>query len=318
MTEALSRRGVLARGAAGLGTALGLGGGRLEATGRKVAGLEGGPFRYCLNTALLRGYDLGIVEQVDLAGKAGYDGIEPWIADLERFEASGGSLADLRSRIADLGLAVESAIGFAPWIAEDPAQRRQGLEQARREMELVSRIGGARIAAPPAGAVRGATLEPTAMADRYRALLEAGARIGVVPQLEVWGFAKNLSRLAESMFVVIEAGHPDACLLPDVYHLYKGGSGFEGLRQLSRHAIQVLHMNDYPEIPREQIEDKDRVLPGEGVAPLPQILGILRDNGCAPALSIELFNEGYWQRYDAPTLASLGLERMKAATAVLD
>jgi 2-keto-myo-inositol isomerase len=117
--------------------------------------------------------------------------------------------------------------------------------------------------------------------------------------------------------VVVESGHPDACLLADVYHLYKGGSGFEGLRQLSRHAIQVLHMNDYPRIPREQIEDKDRVLPGEGMAPLEEILGILRDNGCAPALSIELFNEGYWKQYDAPMLARLGLARMKAAVATL-
>jgi sugar phosphate isomerase/epimerase len=116
---------------------------------------------------------------------------------------------------------------------------------------------------------------------------------------------------------VIEAGHPDACLLPDVYHLYKGGSGFEGLRQLSHHAVQVFHLNDYPAIAREQIQDKDRVLPGEGVAPLSTILGILRDNGCTPALSIEVFNAGYWKQHDAPTLAARGLEAMRAATARL-
>jgi sugar phosphate isomerase/epimerase len=268
-----------------------------------------------MNSALLRGYELGIAEQVDLAGRAGYDGIEPWIRDIESFVASGGSLADLRDRISDSGLTVESAIGFAEWIVDDTAQRAAGLEQARRDMELVSRIGGRRIAAPPAGAVRGARLDLDAVADRYRALLEAGAEIGVVPQLEVWGFATNLSRLAESTYVVIQADHPDACLLPDVYHLYKGGSGFEGLRQLSRQAVQVFHMNDYPDIPREQIADKDRVLPGEGIAPLSTILGILRDNGCAPALSIELFNEGYWERFEAPELAARGLTSMKAAAA---
>jgi len=317
MTTTLSRREVLTGAAASVGAALALGSRTLEATEPGAPGPEDGPFRYCLNTGFLRGYELGIIEQVEVTGQAGYDGIEPWISDLERFEASGGSLAELRGRIADLGLVVESAIGFAPWIAEDPTQRAKGLEQAKRDTDLLSRIGGLRIAAPPAGAVRGASLELTAMADRYRALLVAGAEIGVVPQLEVWGFARNLSRLAESTFVVIEASHPDACLLPDVYHLYKGGSGFEGLRQLSPHAIQVFHLNDYPEIPHEQIEDKDRILPGDGIAPLTKILGILRDNGCTPALSIELFNEGYWKQYDAPTLAGLGLEKMKAATAAL-
>jgi 2-keto-myo-inositol isomerase len=316
MTTTLTRRRVLTGAAASVGS-LALGPHPLEAAGPEASGSEGGPFRYCLNTGFLRGYELGIVDQVEVVGRAGYDGIEPWMSDLERFEAAGGSLAELRRRIADLGLVVESAIGFAPWIAEDPTERAKGLEQAKRDMGLLARVGGRRLAAPPAGAVGGAPLELTAMADRYRALLEAGAEIGVVPQLEVWGFARNLSRLAESTYVVIEAAHPDACLLPDVYHLYKGGSGFEGLRQLSRHAIQVFHLNDYPEIPREQIEDKDRILPGDGIAPLTKILGILRDNGCTPALSIELFNEAYWKQYDAPTLARLGLEKMKAATAAL-
>jgi len=311
VTHTISRRGVLTGGAATLGAALTLAPRTLEAAA------EPGPFRYCLNAGLLRGYELGVAEQVEIAGRAGYDGIEPWVADLERFVASGRSPDELRRRIADLGLTVESAIGFAEWIAEDPAQRAAGLEQARRDMELVSRIGGTRIAAPPAGAVRGPRLDLDAMADRYRALLEAGAEIGVVPQLEVWGFARNLSRLSESTYVAIESGHPDACLLPDVYHLYKGGSGFEGLRQLSPHALQVFHLNDYPAIPREQIADKDRVLPGEGIAPLGGILETLRDNGCSPTLSLELFNEGYWKRLDAPTLATRGLESMKATTAAL-
>jgi len=311
MGQTITRRDVLRGGAVGAGAAFALG----PREARAAAG--DGSFRYCLNTALLRGYELGIAEQVDLAGGAGYDGIEPWIADVQKYAASGGSLADLKSRIADLGLVVESAIGFAPWIVDDADERAKGLEQARREMELVSRIGGKRIAAPPAGAVQGPVLPLSAVTERYRALLEAGASIGVVPQLEVWGFASNVSRLSEAAYAAIEAGHPDACLLLDVYHLYKGGSGYEGLRQIGRQALHVLHMNDFPDIPRERIEDKDRVLPGEGVAPLRSALGILRANGCSPSLSIELFNEGYWKKYDAKTLTALGLERMQMAVAAL-
>jgi 2-keto-myo-inositol isomerase len=313
MGPTLTRRDVLKRGAVGAGATLALGGGPPDATA--AAGARAGSFRYCLNTALLRGYALGIVEQVELAGAAGYDGIEPWIADVLKYAGSGGSLPDLKRRIADLGLVVESAIGFAPWIVEDAGERAKGLDEARREMELVSQIGGKRIAAPPVGAVQGPAIPLSAVAERYRALLEAGAEIGVVPQLEVWGFANNVSRVSEAAYAAIETRHPDACLLLDVYHLYKGGSGYEGLRQLSRQAVQVMHMNDYPAIPRERIEDKDRVLPGAGVAPLAEALGILRANGCATALSIEIFNEGYWKQYEAKTLAALGLERMRLAVA---
>ena len=69
--------------------------------------------------------------------------------------------------------------------------------------------------------------------------------------------------------VAIESGHPKACVLPDVYHLYKGGSDFAGLKLLNAAAVHVFHMNDYPaNPPRSAINDSDRVYPGDGVAPL--------------------------------------------------
>ena len=75
------------------------------------------------------------------------------------------------------------------------------------------------------------------------------------------------------MVVVIESGHPKACLLPDAYHIYKGGSDFHGLKTISARAIQVFHLNDYPaDPPREKASDKDRIYPGDGIAPLVQDL----------------------------------------------
>jgi sugar phosphate isomerase/epimerase len=92
------------------------------------------------------------VDEIEIAAKAGYGGIEPWIREIDAYVESGGSLNDLRKRIADLGLVVESAIGFAEWIVDDDARRAKGLEEARRTMDIVRQIGGTRIAAPPAGA----------------------------------------------------------------------------------------------------------------------------------------------------------------------
>ena len=80
--QTLTRRDVLLAGTASAGATLLLGGSPPEATG--AAEPQVGSFRYCLNTALLRGYRLGLLEQVDLAGEAGYDGIEPWIADVQK------------------------------------------------------------------------------------------------------------------------------------------------------------------------------------------------------------------------------------------
>lgn len=271
------------------------------------------PFRYCLNTSTIRGQNLPLDREIEIAAKAGYDAVEPWVHKINEYAKAGNALKDARKRIKDLGLTVESAITFFQWIVDDDTQRAKALEQAKRNMDTLAQIGGKRIAAPPAGATRKPGLDLLKAAERYRALLEIGDKIGVVPQIEVWGFSKNLHRLGQSMFVVIESGHPKACLLPDVFHIYKGGSDFHGIKQLSAHAIQVFHLNDYPaDPPRDTISDRDRIMPGDGIAPLTQILRDLKANASRPILSLELFNPGYWKQ-DPLTVAKTGLTKMKAA-----
>lgn len=130
------------------------------------------PFRFCLNTATVRGHKLGVVKEIEIASQAGYSGIEPWMDSVQEFVNGGGKLSDLRQRIADSGLTVESAIGFPEWIVDDDARRAKGLERAKREMELIQQIGGRRFAAPPAGATDLPKLDLFKAAERYHALLE--------------------------------------------------------------------------------------------------------------------------------------------------
>jgi sugar phosphate isomerase/epimerase len=270
------------------------------------------PFGYCLNTSTIRGDGLGIVEKIEIAAKAGYKGIEPWIREIDEFVQKGGSLKKLAKQIRDLGVSVESAIGFAEWLVDDDARRAKGLDEAKRNMDLVAQLGGTRLAAPPAGATDRGDLNLFRAAERYRQLLELGDQMGVVPQVELWGFSKSLSRLGEVAFVAIESGHPKACVLTDVYHIYKGGSDVTGLGLFRGPAMHVMHMNDYPaDPPRETIKDEHRVYPGDGVAPLDTILRTLRDIGFRGMLSLELFNREYWKQ-DALAVARTGLEKMRA------
>lgn len=271
-------------------------------------------FRYSLNTSTIRGQKLTLVQEVEVAARAGYQGFEPWLPKMKEYVAGGGSLKDLGKRIRDRGLIVPSSIGFAAWVVDDDARRKKGLEEARRDMDMVRQIGGQRIAAPPVGATDQADLDLHKAAERYRALLDIGAKIGVIPQVEVWGFSKSLNRLGETMQVAMASGHPDACVLADVYHLYKGGSGFNTLKLASGFALHVFHMNDYPAMPdRARITDAHRVYPGDGVAPLVSMLRDLHNAGFRGMLSLELFNEGYWKQ-DALEVARTGLAKMKALT----
>ncbi|PQV63306.1 Sugar phosphate isomerase/epimerase [Abditibacterium utsteinense] len=268
-------------------------------------------FKTCLNTSTLRGYDLNLSQEIDIAARAGYNAIEPWIFEIEAHQSAGGSLQDLGQKVRDHGLTVQGAIGFFEWIVDDETRRRAALEIARRDMERVSRIGGELIAAPPMGATEVSNLDLRRVAERYHALCELGHEFGVRPLVEVWGFSQSLSRLGEAAFVAVESGHEDACILADVYHLHKGGSPHSGLSVLRGAHLPLFHVNDYPAEPgRERIKDEERVYPGDGVAPLREIFEILRTIGFDGHVSLELFNPTYWNG-DAFDTARTGLEKLR-------
>ena len=287
--------------------------GTSSSTARASVTADSGPFEYSLNTATVMGHKLPLTEEVEIAAEAGYDGIEPWIGNIQRFVDEGGSLADMKKRITDSGLKVVSAIGFPRWAVDDKAERAKGLEQFKHEMELVVGLGGRHIAAPPAGISRKTDISLLDVADRYRVVLETGREIGIIAQLEIWGSATTLGRVGEAALVAMATDHPDACLLLDAFHIYRGNSGFECLRLLNGAAMHAFHLNDYPaDPPRDKINDDARIYPGDGICPLDFVLKTLHGTGFRGMLSLELFNRTYWKQ-DALSVAKTGLQKMKTS-----
>ena len=182
MTRDLKRRDLIVGAVAGLvagGTARWesayASGGRLGAgQGDAAAAVGKGQFLLGLNTSTIRGQKLSIVEEIELAQKAGYQAMEPWIDELERYAESGGSLEDLAKRFRDAGISVESAIGFFDWVVDDPERRRKGFEAARRAMDLVQQDRRQAPGCAAGGATDQRMADMLPIAERYRSLLELG------------------------------------------------------------------------------------------------------------------------------------------------
>ena len=268
-------------------------------------------FKYCLNTSTIQGQKLTLWENIDIAGNAGYDGVELWMEDIKKYLNQGGNKYDLKNKLNDLGLSFENTIAFPKWIVNEPSVRNKALDKFKNDLELLSFLGCKRIAAPPSGATRGDKLDLFKVAERYKSILEIGDNYGVFPVLEIWGHSANLHALGQALFVITECKHPKACFLPDVYHLYRGGSEFNGLKYLTGEAVSMFHINDYPSISdRGELTDKDRVYPGDGIAPMKKIIQELKRINPGMVLSLELFNPVYWKK-DALHVAKTGLQKMK-------
>jgi len=291
-------------------SALALGGLALPAGCHSAESKKTAPFRISLNVSTIRPYRLPVDQQIEVCGKAGFDGIELWVSDIQAYLEGGGSLPSLASKLKDNRLVLENIIGFAPWASDNPERRDTGLQQMQREMEMTAALGGKFIAAPLSGVNR---LESSLdeYAERYLRVIEAGKTLGVTPLLELWG-AGALSKLANAVYIILATGHPDANLLLDFYHLYRGGNSFDSLNLINLAHLPLFHINDYPAAPpREQLNDRDRVYPGDGICPFDKIIPLLYKGGFRGGFSVELFNEEYCRNKTVEEVLAITLEKTK-------
>jgi 2-keto-myo-inositol isomerase len=287
---------------------------KAEASMPKLKAKEKSPFIFSLNMATIRGHKLGFVKELETASAAGFHAVEIWIDTFYEYLANGGTVADTKKRLNDLGIKIENSISFNEWVVDDDAARKKGIEGMKKEMGILAELGCKRIAATGKGVPNSTAPDLNTIADRYRTVLELGDSTGVVPILEMWGFMKNMSNVSEVLYSAMKTGHPSARLLLDVYHLYKGNTSLDTLPLMAPSATEILHMNDIPAgFSSEIVTDADRVYPGDGVAPIKRILQILGKRDKPLVLSTEVFNKVYYSQ-DALLVAKTALSKMKAVT----
>lgn len=297
----------LAAGAAALGSNV--------AASIKVDKKNDHGFVYSLNMSTIRGHNLGFVKELEVAASAGFTSVEIWLDTLQAYLQNGGSLSEAKKIIDGLGLKVEDAIGFAPWIVDDDAIRQKAQVQLQADMDMLAKIGCHRIAAPPAGATKLPAISLDTIAERYHAILKMGKQSGVIPQLEMWGGSVNLKQVSQVLYVAAACGDADARILLDVFHIYKGQSPVESLAFVGVPALEIFHVNDYPAgISPEQISEPDRIYVGDGIAPIKQLLQLARHPDKPLVISFEVFNKSYYGQ-DALKVAKTALKKMKAVTA---
>ena len=91
--------------------------------------------------------------------------------------------------------------------------------------------------------------------------------------------------------------------------MYISKGGFDGLKLLKGDMFAIFQFNDAPKgMSIDEMKDKDRVYPGDGILPLPQILKDLKSTGFKGCVSLELYNPEY-HKQDLLEVAKTGLEK---------
>lgn len=266
------------------------------------------PWPICLDSATIRPSPL--TAKIRIAAAAGYDAFEPWEGEIHQYEEDGGDLKDLGKRIRDAGLFVPSVIGL--WGSIPPTREAfdASLNATRRRMRQAADLGAEFVQLVPQPARPWREFDPKWAADRYRELLEIGINdYNIKPSVVFVEFLEGIKRMGQAAAIAIDADHPDATIIPDVFHMHIGDSGFNGLKHLRGDFISIFQFNDAPaNVPKDQLEDRHRVYPGDGLLPLANTLRDLKEIGFTRCVSLELYNPTYWEQ-DHLTVAKTGLDK---------
>lgn len=263
-------------------------------------------FTYCLNTSTIRPTPL--LEKIRLAGRAGYQAIEPWNDEVTDYLGAGGSMAELKTALSDAGLRVVSMIALHGWITADGDEYARVLDDCKRRMDQAAELGSPYIVASPPMEV----VDLTRATERFRDLLRLGREAGVRPAMEFLGFVAGIKNVASAWTIASGSGDPTATVVADVFHMIRGGGTVDDLLMLPGDRLACFHINDLPADPDPRAQtDADRVMVGEGIADLRRVLANLRSISYRGPLSLELFNPALWQR-DPGEVVRTGLERIRA------
>ena len=261
----------------------------------------------CLNTSTIR--PASLQDKIKIAAETGYDGVELWIDDLEKYEKEGGSLKELDAQIKEMGLFVPNIIGLWDCMPMDDADFKASLKATKERMRMSADVSSKHVAAIPVP--DRADFDLAVGVKRYKELLKISREeYGIIAAFEFVGFFKGVHRLGQAAAIALDSDDRDACLIMDTFHLYRGGSGFNGVSLLNKDIIADFHWNDVPASPpRDELGDKDRIYPGDGILPLVGVLKDLKKIGYSGPISLEMFNREQW-KLDLKEVAAIGKKKI--------
>jgi sugar phosphate isomerase/epimerase len=217
---------------------------------------------------------------------AGIDGVGIW--ELKLGEGPDDEALELFARS---GLGAASAVPLVPSIhplplLPGPADPRERVDSILRSLERLARFGPAAIVCLTGPGDRGTVV------DGLREIGQAAGRLRVrialepfqLEGIESWSIVNTLGDAAD---LIDEVGSPALGIQFDVWHLWNTPDLYD---EIERHALRLagVHVNDWREPTRGWA---DRVLPGEGGADVPTILGALERAGWDGYYDLEIFSD---------------------------
>ncbi len=271
----------------------------------------------CFNT-ITAGESADLGDIIEACGSAGFAGIEIDARHLEPYIEAKGEAA-FKAQIEANRLQVAALMAFPFYPFEEPDAEK--LDRYALYAERAAKFGAGClltfiVGVPPEGMSEEEQFATAA--ENIRPYADAAAPHGIGVALELIGMAAFARKPAEVMRIIEGSERENVGIMMDTFHFYKSGVTTQEIAEIPAEKLMIVHVNDAPDLPRKTMQDSDRVYPGLGVLPLVEWFGVLEGKAYDGFLSVEIFNQSYWEQtpakiaLDAKRNLDLVLERLAA------
>ena len=191
--------------------------------------------------------------------------------------------------LGDLGLTVVQAATGVTGLWEPNPGRSNSMAKFKTRCEVYATLGLKNVYATTLAAQKIQSEDYAAAGEHMQAAGEIARQFKLSLRIEFLRSSTFISTLPTLLEVIRQAGHPNVAPMFDFYHFWSGLSKMEDIELVRPGEIAHVHFQDVPDTPRELLDSTTRAIPGDGVAPLTQILSKLAAKGYAGPLSVELF-----------------------------
>lgn len=238
-----------------------------------------------LDTVTIR--QASLEDKFRLARAAGYDGLELWGDELDEVP-HGTSQVQLYAQ--QHGMPI---VGICPHRALYPWHHvwNEAIEAGfSTQIERYAAVGATYLVLPVLSE-EGSLAETAANLARVDKIAR---RFDMISALEPIGHIRKLARFRDA-FEILEAV-PEACLIADVFHFFRGGNALSELARFDAGRIAAVHLNDAMDLPLEELLGyRHRVYPGRGIFDVAGFCAAVRKQGYAGRYVVELLNPSYWE-----------------------
>jgi 4-hydroxyphenylpyruvate dioxygenase len=253
-----------------------------------------------------------LTEKLDAIAAAGFKGVEIFEADLLSFD---GTPADVRKRVADLGLEIITFQPFRDFEGMPPDSRERIFARAERKFDLMGELGCdlllvcSNVSPHSLGGI------DRAAAD-LRALGESAARHGMRVGFEALAWGRHINDYRDAWEAVRRADHKAIGLVLDTFHIFARKTDLKPIGAIPRDRIFLVQVADAPLLDMDSLSWSRhfRNFPGQGELPLLDFMEVLQATGFDDLLSLEIFND----QFRAGSARSVAVDGQRSLLFLLD